>query len=129
MFSLYLLSLSCDFHAIFWFGIVSVKFSNSYLRKKKVPTGSEENAQQRLAGKCSMCLVCLAFFRSHSCQWSVIIKEEQSSLMSTEKKSCLPFLSIAPLPRQAGLQPEASRQNLTATLQNVSSSYQCIHNS
>lgn len=45
------------------------------------------------------------------------------------KKSCLQFLSIAPLPRQAGLQPEASRQNLTATLQNVSSSYQCVHNS
>lgn len=48
---------------------------------------------------------------------------------SWKKKSCLQFLSIAPLPRQAGLQPEASRQNLTATLQNVSSSYQCIHNS
>lgn len=34
MFSLYILSLSCDFHNIFWFGNVSLNFLNGYLRKK-----------------------------------------------------------------------------------------------
>lgn len=34
MFSLYILSLSCDFHNIFWFRNVSLNFLNGYLRKK-----------------------------------------------------------------------------------------------
>ena len=34
MFSLYILSLSYDFHNIFWFGNVSLNFLNGYLRKK-----------------------------------------------------------------------------------------------
>lgn len=47
----------------------------------------------------------------------------------TKCRSCLQLHSAARLPRQAGQQPEASRQNLTATLPNAGNSYQWIHNS
>ena len=129
MLSLCVLSLFCDFHYLVWFGNVPLKNLNSYLRKK-----SAHWKWIKCITKISwevFNVPCLPGFLQKPLLSVVSYNKGRTKFLDVNwrKKSCLQFLSIAPLPRQAGLQPEASRQNLTATLQNVSSSYQCIHNS
>lgn len=130
-FYIYIRSLLCDFHHLVWLRNVSLKILNSYLRGK-----SAHWKWIKCTTKISwevFNVPCLPCFLQKPLLSVVSYNKERTKFLDVnwkkKKESCLQFLSIAPLPRQAGLQPEASRQNLTATLQNVSSSYQCIHNS